>query len=61
MTTINGTMMQFFHWYIPTDGSLWNQVTAASAELAKAGFTALWLPPRLQSQWRSDGCGLWAL
>jgi|GEM_PF-6037051 len=21
---VNGTMMQFFHWYIPSDGSHWN-------------------------------------
>ncbi|WP_427159736.1 alpha-amylase [Aliinostoc sp. HNIBRCY26] len=45
MAQINGTMMQYFHWYIPNDGNLWNKVEFSAAELAEAGFTALWLPP----------------
>ncbi len=40
-----GVMMQYFHWYLPADGSLWRQVAAEVEELAAAGFTALWLPP----------------
>jgi len=42
---INGTMMQFFHWYSPGDGTLWDRVAADAASLAAAGITALWLPP----------------
>jgi alpha-amylase len=45
MADLNGVMMQYFHWYIPDDGSLWDKVKANAAELANAGFTALWLPP----------------
>lgn len=45
MAQINGTMMQYFHWYIPNDGNLWSKVEGAAPELADAGFTALWLPP----------------
>ncbi|MBD2346046.1 alpha-amylase [Anabaena subtropica] len=45
MAEINGTMMQYFHWYIPNDGNLWSKVETSAAELADAGFTALWLPP----------------
>lgn len=45
MSHINGTMMQYFHWYVPNDGNLWNQVKEKAQELADAGFTALWLPP----------------
>ncbi|MFQ4138321.1 alpha-amylase [Nodosilinea sp. PGN35] len=41
----NGTMMQYFHWYTPADGSHWNQVKEEAEALAKAGITALWLPP----------------
>ena len=41
----NGVMMQFFHWYTPEDGSLWNEVAAKAPELAEKGITALWLPP----------------
>ena len=45
MSVLNGVMMQYFHWYVPNDGSLWNQVHTLAKELADAGFTALWLPP----------------
>ena len=42
---INETMMQYFEWYYPYDGSLWNKVKENSKELSDAGITALWLPP----------------
>lgn len=42
---INGTMMQFFHWYYPADGSLWDHAKSKAKELAGLGITALWLPP----------------
>ncbi|MGM3304648.1 alpha-amylase [Anabaena sp. WFMT] len=45
MSQINGTMMQYFHWYIDPDLILWNDVKNKAQELANAGFTALWLPP----------------
>ena len=45
MSALNGTMMQFFHWYLPADGSLWDEAATRAEELAAAGFTALWLPP----------------
>jgi alpha-amylase len=45
MPTPNGVMMQFFHWYTPADGTLWNEAAARAKELAQAGFDALWLPP----------------
>ena len=38
-------MMQFFHWYYPADGSLWNHAKEKAAEIAALGITALWLPP----------------
>jgi alpha-amylase len=41
----NGTMMQYFHWYIPDDGTLWKRTQQNAKDLAAAGFTALWLPP----------------
>ncbi|MEL7034874.1 MAG: alpha-amylase [Cyanobacteria bacterium J06592_8] len=43
--SLNGVMMQYFHWYIPADGTLWEQVKNQAQELADAGITALWLPP----------------
>ncbi|MEA5451786.1 alpha-amylase [Leptolyngbya sp. CCNP1308] len=42
---VNGTMMQWFHWYTPADGSHWNRLKEEAGALAKAGFTALRLPP----------------
>jgi alpha-amylase len=45
MAEINGTMMQYFHWYTPSDGTLWDEANKKAQDLAKAGFTALWLPP----------------
>jgi alpha-amylase len=45
MTSVNGTMMQYFHWYNSNDGSHWQQLTKTADALAAAGFTALWLPP----------------
>ena len=45
MAEFNGAMMQYFHWYIPADGRLWNQLEAEVEKLAQSGITALWLPP----------------
>jgi alpha-amylase len=45
MSELNGVMMQYFHWYIPGDGTLWEQVAQNAGELSKTGITALWLPP----------------
>ena len=41
----NGVMMQYFNWYLPSDGTLWTEVSTNATDLANAGITALWLPP----------------
>jgi len=41
----NGTILQFFHWYYPHDGSLWKKIKKEAPRLAGLGFTAIWLPP----------------
>lgn len=41
----NGTLLQYFYWDYPADGTLWNELSRNAANLAAAGFTALWLPP----------------
>ncbi|HET7899340.1 MAG TPA: alpha-amylase family glycosyl hydrolase, partial [Flavisolibacter sp.] len=41
----NGTMMQYFHWYYPKDGSLWNKIKEDAPWLASIGINAVWLPP----------------
>jgi alpha-amylase len=45
MASLNGVMMQFFHWYNPPDGRHWNEAASKAAELRAAGFTGVWLPP----------------
>ena len=45
MKQINGTMMQYFEWYLQCHQNLWNQVAKEAEKLAKNGITALWLPP----------------
>jgi len=45
MEEYNGVMMQYFHWYTPADGSFWNQLSENASDIAKAGITAVWLPP----------------
>ena len=40
-----GTMLQYFHWYLPGDGSLWKQIKNDAPRLKEMGFTAVWLPP----------------
>lgn len=42
---MNGTMMQYFEWYLPEDQSLWRQVAEDAPHLKALGITAVWLPP----------------
>jgi len=41
----NGTMMQYFEWYLSADATLWHKVKEEASVLANAGITAVWLPP----------------
>jgi alpha-amylase len=45
----NPTMFQFFHWYYPDNGNLWNHCKEQSGWLSKLGFTHIWLPPAYKS------------
>jgi len=40
-----GTMLQYFHWYMPKDGNLWKQIKEEAPRLKSLGFTSLWFPP----------------
>lgn len=42
---MNETLLQFFHWYYPDDGSLWNRLKNEAKALAGKGITSVWLPP----------------
>ena len=50
---VNGTMMQYFEWNLPDNGTLWNQVADQADELADIGITALWLPRLLRRELHS--------
>ncbi|QEC43030.1 alpha-amylase [Pseudobacter ginsenosidimutans] len=45
----NSTLFQFFHWYYPDDGSLWDHCREQAAHLASLGVTHVWLPPAYKS------------
>lgn len=47
---INGTMMQFFHWYVTNDGSFWKHAKEQAGYLAELGINAVWLPPAQKGQ-----------
>lgn len=42
---MNGVMLQAFQWELPADGMLWEILRRRAWQLARMGFTALWLPP----------------
>ncbi|MBV4359989.1 alpha-amylase [Pinibacter aurantiacus] len=43
--SLNPVIIQFFHWYYPGNGRLWNDFVAEAPNLAKHGFTNVWFPP----------------
>lgn len=42
---MNGVIFQTYHWYTDGGGTFWNALAGRARSLAKAGFTAAWLPP----------------
>ncbi len=53
----NGTMMQYFHWYYPNDGSLWKKVRSEAKSLANLGVNAVWLPPAYKASEAKNSAG----
>lgn len=53
----NGTIMQWFHWYNPNDGTHWKELKNQAKALADAGITALWLPPAYKANGGSFDVG----
>lgn len=41
----NQTMMQYFEWNLPSDGLLWQRLSAQAKHLKESGIDILWLPP----------------
>ncbi|RYU94242.1 alpha-amylase [Emticicia agri] len=42
---MNGVILQYFEWYYPADGTLWNKLATEAENLAHKGITAVWVPP----------------
>lgn len=57
MVQNNGTLMQYFHWYYPNDGTLWKKVSAEAMQLSETGITSLWLPPAYKATKGIDDAG----
>jgi alpha-amylase len=57
-----GVMMQYFHWYYPGGGILWDEIVDRADDLAAVGITALWLPPAYKGASPNDvGYGVYDL
>lgn len=39
------TLLQYFEWYLPSDGRHWHRAAADAAHLSALGITGVWLPP----------------
>lgn len=39
------TLIQYFEWYLPSDGAHWKRTEAEARRLAALGITGVWLPP----------------
>ena len=57
MKQINGTMMQYFEWYMDCKQNLWNDIVNDAENLSKLGITALWLPPAYKGFLGKDEVG----
>jgi len=52
---MNGTILQFFHWYHP--GNLWNEFIDQAEYIKSLGFTAVWFPPAVKCDLGTEGRG----
>ena len=53
----NGTIIQYFHWYLPGDGNLWKQIKDDASHLKDLGFSTAWLPPAFKGSSGGYGVG----
>ena len=53
---MNGTMIQYFHWYTQ-GGTLWQELSEQAKYLADLGITMTWLPPAYKGSSGKDSVG----
>ena len=54
--TLNGTMMQYFEWYLPPQ-ILWKQLKKEAPQLAREGITGAWVPPCYKGAYGKEDVG----
>lgn len=52
--SVNGTLMQYFEWYLPNDGLHWKHLQGDAGHLSEIGITAVWIPPAYKGTSQSD-------
>ena len=57
MKQINGTMVQYFEWYLQVEEGLWNKVAKDAENLEDLGITSVWLPPAFKGIGGKDDVG----
>lgn len=58
----NECLMQCFEWYLPNDGTHWQNLTTLAPQLAQLGITKVWLPPATKGTSVNDvGYGIYDL
>ncbi|MBK0347817.1 alpha-amylase [Aerococcaceae bacterium zg-ZJ1578] len=58
----NHTIMQYFEWYLPSDGKHWRRLEEDSEHLAVLGITKVWMPPAFKGTNEHDvGYGVYDL
>ena len=50
----NGVLMQYFEWYLPDTGQLWNELSRDASHLAEKGISAVWIPPAYKGSSSND-------
>lgn len=51
---MNGLVIQYFEWYLPNDGQLWQNLRKDIPNLKDMGVTAVWIPPCYKGQNSND-------
>lgn len=58
----NQTLMQYFEWYLPSDGQHWSRLAADAPHLADLGIRRVWMPPAFKATSANDvGYGVYDL
>lgn len=58
----NQTVMQYFEWYLPSDGQHWNHLTEDAQHLSDLGISHVWMPPAFKGTNKDDvGYGVYDL